>query len=134
MGAGASARPALRIPSEPPSVIRLIDPSKTTFSSAALAGWTALLRALARHAGLMIPSAVFGLTWSGRFTTSRIHWLLGHLPNGVAELYARPVMVNRSGSASGNECAEEFAALRSSEVWSEIRRCRIRPVGYIDLG
>ncbi|MBU6462588.1 MAG: hopanoid biosynthesis-associated protein HpnK [Bradyrhizobium sp.] len=128
--------PPLRVPAEPGSVIRFVEPgSARAATSAALAAWTTLLRAQAHHAGLLVPNAVFGLAWSGQFTTTRLRRLLRHLPSGLVEIYTHPATVDRfSGSVPGYRYSEELAALCAPEVLAEVRRAQIQPTGYSGPG
>lgn len=127
--------PPLRVPAEPASVIRFVDSGSALVPSVALSGLARLLRAQAHRAGLTVPDAVFGLAWSGKFTTTRLLRLLPYLPSGIVELYLHPATIDRfAGSAADYEYSKELAALCAPEVLAEVRRCEIRPVGYSDLG
>jgi hypothetical protein len=71
-----------------------------------------MLRVRARHAGLVVPDAVFGLAWSGAMTPDRVAGLLGRLPAGRSEVYLHPATKGGfAGEASGYRYAEELAAL-----------------------
>jgi hopanoid biosynthesis associated protein HpnK len=77
----------LRIPAEPPAVMRACG-EKVGLGDYALYTWTRLLRSQAR--GLEVPDQVFGIKWSGRMTRERIERLLPHLPPGRTEIYTHP--------------------------------------------
>jgi chitin disaccharide deacetylase len=125
--------PPLRVPEEPTSVIRLADPGASLLPSAALSGWSRILRAQAYRAGLTVPDAVFGFAWSGRFTKMRLLRLLQHLPSGIVEIYHHPATVDQFvGSAAGYEYSKELEALCAPDVLAEVRRHQIEPVGYSD--
>ena len=84
-----------------------------------------LLRAQAHHAGLLVPNAVFGLAWSGQFTTTRLLRLLRHLPSGVVEIYTHPATIDRfSGSALGYRYSEELEALCAPRCWRRFGELR----------
>ena len=79
----------VRVPAEPPAVMAAC--GETVGPGArALFAWTRLLRAQVRRAGMSAPDAVFGLAWTGAFTTDRLRTLLAHLPDGDTELYFHP--------------------------------------------
>ena len=56
---------AIRIPAEPPSVLRACGETPR-LSDAALYRWTQLLRWRCRRAGLQVNDHCFGIAWSGR--------------------------------------------------------------------
>lgn len=87
-GAGYGLR-AIRIPSEPGSVLRACG-ERPGVGAAALERWTALLRWQARRAGLQTNDHVFGIAWSGQMTQARVLRLLPHLPLGTSEIYFHP--------------------------------------------
>jgi hopanoid biosynthesis associated protein HpnK len=83
----------LRIPAEPPSVLKACG-ERTTFVDHALYNWTRILRRQARRAGLATTTHVFGIKWSGDMTTPRVKTLLQNLPPGTSEIYFHPATRN----------------------------------------
>ena len=81
--------PAIRIPSEPPSVMAALG-EDVGIGGRALYRWSAVLRRQARKAGLRTNDHVFGITWTGRMTADRILRLAPLLPAGLSELYFHP--------------------------------------------
>ncbi len=77
----------LRVPAEPPSVMKALG-ERLTFADYALHAWTKLLRMQAR--GLEQPDQVFGLKWSGHMTRARVEALLPLIPPGRTEIYTHP--------------------------------------------
>ena len=126
--------PAVRIPVEPVSVIRRVEKRGVAAASLAFACWASLLRPLVHHARLLAPDAVFGLAWSGEFTTNRLLGLLPKLPRGVVEIYMHPATKDHfRGSASRYRYSEELAALCAAEIVAELKRSGRKPIGYSDL-
>jgi chitin disaccharide deacetylase len=80
---------AIRIPAEPPDVIRSCGETPG-IGARAMYLWTGLLRAQARRAGLRMNDHIFGLAWSGRMTADRVLRLAPHLPAGLSEIYFHP--------------------------------------------
>jgi hopanoid biosynthesis associated protein HpnK len=83
--------PAIRIPAEPPDVLRRCG-TRTGPGAWALYRWTTLLRRQARAAGVAINDHCFGLAWSGHMTADRVRRLLQVLPDGISELYFHPAV------------------------------------------
>jgi predicted glycoside hydrolase/deacetylase ChbG (UPF0249 family) len=107
---------AVRIPWEPPGLIRGIDPAART-QPRALAPFAALLRRLAARFGLAAPDRVVGLAWSGAFTAARLAAVLPRLPPGVTEVYLHPATeAGFPGGAPGYDYAGELAALLDPAV------------------
>jgi chitin disaccharide deacetylase len=107
---------AVRIPWEPPSLIRAVESGAATMPRA-LQPFTALLRRLAARYGLRAPDCVVGLAWSGAFTAPRLAALLPRIPEGVTEIYLHPATAaGFKGGAPGYRYAEELAALLAPEV------------------
>jgi len=103
---------AIRVPAEPATVVRAIDPAAAALAPRLLAQWARVLRAQARRAGMAAPDAVLGLAWSGAMTRERIKSLLENLPPGLVEIYTHPATTNVfSGHASGYRYTDELAAL-----------------------
>ena len=121
---------ALRVPSEPAWVV---GGARWSPAQAVTAPWIALLRRRACSAGLPTPDAVFGLAWSGAMTAERLRTLLVRLPDGLVEIYTHPATANSfRGHAPGYRYADELAALTDPDVKALVRRCGLRPSGYLD--
>jgi hopanoid biosynthesis associated protein HpnK len=107
---------AVRIPWEPPSLIRAVEPGAATMPRV-LQPFTALLRRLAARRGLSAPDRVVGLAWSGAFTAARLAALLPRIPDGVTEIYLHPATAaGFKGGVPGYRYAEELAALLAPKV------------------
>jgi hopanoid biosynthesis associated protein HpnK len=107
---------AVRIPWEPPALIRGVDPAART-QPRALAPFAALLRRLAGRFGLAAPDRVVGLAWSGAFTADRMAAVLPRLPGGVTEIYLHPATApGFPGGAPGYDYPGELAALTDPQV------------------
>ena len=114
---------AIRVPAEPVSVVRAIDPAAAALSSRLLGAWARVLRAQARGAGMTTPDAVFGLAWSGAMTRERMLGLLQRLPRGVIEIYTHPATAKVfAGHAPGYRYTEELAALTDPDCVAAVRR------------
>ena len=81
--------PAIRIPAEPPGIMRACGTRQGLGDHALYAG-TRVLRAQARRAGVRTNDYAFGIAWSGHMTADRIITLAPHLPPGLSELYFHP--------------------------------------------
>jgi hypothetical protein len=65
-------------------------------------------------------------------TTSRLHGLLRHLPEGRTEIYLHPATTdNFAGHAPGYHYAEELVALTASDVIAAARDLQLG--GYADF-
>ncbi len=82
---------ALRVPAEPPDVLRACG-MRPRLGQHALYRWSRVLRGQAQRAGLATENHVFGLAWSGHMTRDRVRRLVGHLPPGRSEIYFHPAM------------------------------------------
>ena len=80
---------ALRIPAEPPAIMAALGVPQGR-GARALYGWTRLLRAQARRAGLAVNDHAFGIAWSGHMTEERLLRLIPRLPPGFSEIYFHP--------------------------------------------
>jgi hopanoid biosynthesis associated protein HpnK len=106
----------VRIPWEPPALVRGLDPQART-QPRALYPFVAALRRLAARHGLAAPDRVVGLAWSGAFTAGRLAALLPRLPPGVTEVYLHPATAGGfPGGASGYDYPGELAALTDPRV------------------
>jgi hopanoid biosynthesis associated protein HpnK len=125
---------ALRIPSEPVRVLRLIDKQTSSKLSWVTSTCAALLKARVRRRHLLAADRVFGLAWSGAMTESRLAGLLAHLPDGLTEIYFHPATANSfSGAAPGYRYTDELAALVAPRIVFAARDQDIRLIGYSDL-
>jgi hopanoid biosynthesis associated protein HpnK len=125
---------ALRIPSEPVGVLRLIEKQTSSKLSWVTPTCAALLKARVRRRRLLAADRVFGLAWSGAMTESRVAGLLTHLPDGITEIYFHPATSNSfSGAAPGYRYTDELAALVAPKIVLSARGHDIRLVGYSDL-
>jgi chitin disaccharide deacetylase len=125
--------PPVRVPLEPRSVVARIDGGDRGLAAAALAPWARLQRARLKRAGIAAPDQVFGLSWSGAMTHSRLAGLIAHLPDGVTEIYTHPATSpGFVGSAPGYRYEEELAALTSPELRRQIAAAGIDSGGFAD--
>lgn len=114
--------PAIRIPAEPPDVLRRCG-TPTGPGAWALYRWTTLLRRQARAAGVAVNDHCFGLAWSGHMTAERVRRLVPVLPDGITELYFHPA-VRRDALLCrlmpGYEHEAELAALLDRELLARL--------------
>lgn len=122
---------AIRVPIEPADIVTASELGSTALSAQMLGVWARLLRRQARVAGFAYPDAVFGLTWSGAMTPSRMMGLLACLPPGVVEIYCHPATANDfAGHAPNYRYREEFAALTDPACIAAVRRSGYALGGY----
>jgi hopanoid biosynthesis associated protein HpnK len=84
-------------------------------------------------AGLPLNDRLFGLNDSGAMVEQRLLQFLGHLPDGVTELYCHPATRRWEGPynlPSHYRPEAELAALVSAEVSAKLESIRIRPVSF----
>jgi hopanoid biosynthesis associated protein HpnK len=125
---------ALRVPSEPVHVLRLIEKQTSSRLSWLTSTCAALLKARVRRRRLLAADRVFGLAWSGAMTEMRLAGLLAHLPDGLTEIYFHPATSNWfSGAVPGYRYTDELAALVSPRIVLAARGRDIRLIGYSDL-
>jgi chitin disaccharide deacetylase len=125
---------ALRIPSEPVRVLRLIEKQTSSKLSWVTSTCAALLRARVRRRRLLAADRVFGLAWSGAMTETRLAGLLAHLPDGLTEIYFHPATSNSFlEAAPGYRYSDELAALVAPRIVLAARGEDIRLIGYSDL-
>jgi chitin disaccharide deacetylase len=125
---------ALRAPSEPVHVLRLIEKQTSSRLSWLTSTCAALLKARVRRRRLLAADRVFGLAWSGAMTEMRLAGLLAHLPDGLTEIYFHPATSNSfSGAVPGYRYTDELAALISPRIVLAARGHDIRLIGYSDL-
>jgi hopanoid biosynthesis associated protein HpnK len=124
---------AARVPLEPASILRRIEPGTPRMPSLALAPWALLLRRRFRAAGLFTCDRVFGLQWSGGMTQDRLCGLIAHLPRGLSEIYLHPATAPYAGSAPGYRYREELEALTSAGVAAACRERALQLGGFADF-
>ena len=123
---------AIRIPAEPAHVMTALGVPQGP-GARALLGWTRLLRAQARRAGLATNDHAFGIAWSGGMTEDRLLRLIPRLPPGLSEIYFHP--------AAGRDAlldrlmpdydhAGEMAALLSPRVSAALTEAGIHRTTY----
>ncbi len=124
---------AVRLPAEPMSIVRDIDPSAAWALSAVTGPWTSLLGRRLRRAGLLVPDRVFGLAWTGAMTGERIGALIDRLPDGLTEIYTHPATGSGfRGAAPGYAYADELAGLVGPSVKAALARSGASLGGYGD--
>jgi hopanoid biosynthesis associated protein HpnK len=125
---------ALRVPSEPLPVLRLVEKQSSSMQSIVTALCAARLRARVRQHRLKSPDRIFGLAWSGAMTEPRIAGLLAHLPDGLTEIYTHLATSNIfMGAVPGYRYVEELNALLAPEIVAVARGGRIRLKAYSDV-
>jgi hopanoid biosynthesis associated protein HpnK len=112
---------AVRVPQEPLSVLRKIEPGTSGTASRVTAPFAWLLKRHLSASGLATCDRVFGLHWSGRMTRERLAGLIAHMPDGLTEVYLHPATGAYAGSAPDYRYREELEALTSPEI---VRACR----------
>ena len=104
---------AMRIPAEPPHVIRACG-TRQGPAATALYRWTQILRRQGRRAGLHMNDHCFGLAWTGHMTAHHLINLAPQLPDGLSEIYFHPAAAQDARLASlmpNYEHEAELAAL-----------------------
>ncbi|MGD0503256.1 MAG: hopanoid biosynthesis-associated protein HpnK [Steroidobacteraceae bacterium] len=124
---------AVRVPEEPLSVLREIEPSTARAPALITAPFAWLLKRQLRAAGLAYPDRVFGLHWSGAMTRPRLAGLLRHLPEGLTEVYLHPATGAYAGSAPGYRYRDEMDALTSADIVHAVRSGSVGLGGFADF-
>jgi chitin disaccharide deacetylase len=124
---------SVRVPEEPLSVLRKIDPSTPRSASRLTAPFARLLRRRLRAAGLATSDRTFGLHWTGGMTQERLGGLIEHLPEGLSEIYLHPATGAYAGSAPGYRYREELEALVSPGIVRACREGAVRLGGFADF-
>lgn len=107
---------AVRVPWEPPALVRAAEPASRA-APRALWPFAALLRRMAARHGLAAPDRVVGLAWSGAVTADRLLAVLPRLPAGTTEIYLHPATRDGfAGGAPGYRHADELSALLDPRV------------------
>lgn len=124
---------ALRVPDERRGILVRSKQGRASAATLFLIPWVALMRERARRRNLHVPDAVFGLTWSGAFTTDRMIDLLRNLPEGLIEVYMHPATADRfPGCMPGYRYTEELRALCSDGAAIALRESGFRLGSYSD--
>jgi hopanoid biosynthesis associated protein HpnK len=125
---------ALRVPVEPTSLLRSVEPLRRGPASMIAAPWAARMRRRIKMSGLITADRVFGLAWSGAMTEGRLAGLLAGLPPGRTEIYTHPATSgDHEGAARGYRYMDEFAALMSPRCREALQRSGALVGGYRDL-
>jgi chitin disaccharide deacetylase len=128
---------AMRVPWEPPRLLRRAAPGEPTSAGAALySPYAALLRRRLRRAGLAVNDRLLGLAWTGAMSEARLLQLLAVLPPGVSEFYCHAAVAQTAAlrrTMPTYRPVDEFAALISPAVRRAVRDGDIRLVAYGDL-
>lgn len=108
---------ALRVPAERPA-------AGEGLGAWALYGWTRVLRAQAKCAGMLVNDSVLGLGASGHMTPALVQGLVERLPPGLTELYFHPAtdqdaVLRRFMPAY--EHRAEFEALLQTRLPADVR-------------
>jgi len=130
---------AVRVPCEPPVVSWRAARSalaKRLFRSVCLAPWIAVLRHQAARAGLKSNDFALGVHDSGNMDAELVERLLGHLPEGVTEMYFHPATrrcpeLDRHMPEYRHEA--ELAALKSRGVVEALQSHQVRRIAFADL-
>jgi len=108
---------AMRAPTEPRSIIRAIEPGRTTIAERIVNPYARAIRARIRRAGMLVPDQVFGLAWSGAMTRKRVAALIERLPSGLSEIYFHPATADDfAGHAPDYRYRAEYDALIDTGV------------------
>jgi chitin disaccharide deacetylase len=124
---------AARVPIEPPTVLRLIEPQTPSAPALLIAPFALMLRRRCRAAGFLTADRVFGLQWSGRMIRSRLAGLIANLPDGLSEIYLHPATGHFAGAAPGYRQGEEFDALMCPDIVATCRGSALRLGGFGDF-
>jgi hopanoid biosynthesis associated protein HpnK len=126
---------AVRVPSEPVTVLRRAFPDER-HRTPAYRPWVVALRRRMHRAGLRTNDHLFGLAFSGGMVEDRVLRLIPHLPDGVSEIYFHPAAECAPSvvpALRGYRRAEELATLLSPLLRDRIAELGIRLASYGDL-
>jgi hopanoid biosynthesis associated protein HpnK len=124
--------PAVRAPAEPQGVLARIENARPALAASALAPFARIQRARLKRAGVAVPDQVFGLAWSGAMTHLRLQGLIGHLPDGITEIYTHPATASGfAGAAPGYRYQDELAALTSPNLRRQIAAAGLASGGFV---
>ena len=121
---------ALRIPAEPPRIMRACGASQG-LGAQALHTWCGLLRRRGARAGLRMNDHMFGLAWSGHMLKPHLLRLAPLLPAGLSEIYFHPATskdATLTRLMPDYEHAGELATLLDDEVRAALDRVATRSV------
>ncbi len=124
---------AIRVPLEPRWLLARIEPANKVKPAVATAPWALLSRARFRAAGLLVPDHVFGLSWSGAMTPTRLLGLIENLPDGLSEIYLHPATQAYRGCAPHYRYAEELAAVIAPRIVEASRNSAVTRGGFADF-
>jgi hopanoid biosynthesis associated protein HpnK len=102
---------AVRAPVEPAAVLDAVEPGAASVSARLAEFYAKRLRTRLRRAGLTAPDAVFGLRWTGYFSTQRLRRLFERLPAGLVEVYLHPATAKFPEGAAKSAPRAELEAL-----------------------
>lgn len=124
----------LRVPTEPRRVLQAAEPASRPPAAWITAPWAWAIRRRLKRAGLGSPDQVFGLSWSGAMTASRLAGLIQNLPPGLSEIYLHPADAESyPGAAPGYRYRAEFEALVAPEVMAAVRSGGLSLGGFADF-
>ena len=124
---------AVRLPLEPIEVLRQVERSGWSASTALTVPFARALRRRLAAANLLIAERTFGLRWSGQMSRARLAGLVRWLPEGVSEIYLHPATGSYPGAAPGYRYREELEALTAPEVIAACREPAVRLGGFGDF-
>ncbi len=124
---------AVRVPLEPPQVLRRVEPGTPWAPSLVTTPFALLVQRRFRTAGLLAPDRIFGLRWSGHMSAKRLLGLICNLPSGLTEIYLHPATGPYAGAAPGYAYREEFDALMAPEIVAACRDSSLRLGGFGDF-
>jgi hopanoid biosynthesis associated protein HpnK len=124
---------AARVPLEPAATLGQVEPYKGSAVAAITRPFAQGLRRRFARAGIASPDQVFGLAWSGAMTATRVRGIIGHLPEGLSEIYLHPATGDYPGCAPGYAYREELAALLDSSVIEAAQNRQILLGGFEDF-
>lgn len=101
-----------------------------------LSPWLALLKSRLRRANVRSNEFVFGMNDSGNMHVDLLHRILGHLPQGVTEVYFHPATGRcpEIGRIASNHNPEaELEALTSPEMRQALVEFGVERIAFSDL-
>jgi hopanoid biosynthesis associated protein HpnK len=128
---------AMRVPWEPPALLRRAAPDERPGIAAALyAPYAAMLRRRLQRAGLAVNERLLGLAWTGAITEARLLQFIAVMPEGVSELYCHAAVEQTTAlrrAMPSYRPVDEFTALMSPTVRRALNDRDIGLVAYGDL-
>jgi chitin disaccharide deacetylase len=122
---------AMRVPFEPVSVLREIEPGITGGTVERI--WARRLQSRLRASGIFSPDQVFGLCWSGAMTPERLLGIVSRLPDGISEIYLHPATGSYAGSTPGYRYESDLDALMSGQVFDFVKENNIAQNVFADF-